>query len=73
MSYYFTRDTIKSQHLVVLIKEVIEALQGVGLNVMATICDQGSTNRAAIKKLVSANLDRPGPDFFVNGKKNYYI
>lgn len=36
---------------------------------MATICDQGSTNREAIKTLVSANLDRPGPYFIVNGKK----
>jgi hypothetical protein len=33
-----------------IIVEIIKQLQ-VGLNVVATVCDQGSTNRAAIKEL----------------------
>jgi hypothetical protein len=34
------------------------------------VCDQGSTNRAAIKELCGANTDRPSPYYFVvNGNR----
>jgi hypothetical protein len=52
-----------------IIVEIIKQLQ-VGLNVVATVCDQGSTNRAAIKELCGANTGRPSPYYFVvNGNR----
>jgi 4-hydroxy-3-methylbut-2-enyl diphosphate reductase IspH len=64
-TYYFRRDTIKTQQLKEIIVDIIKQLQELGLNVAATVCDQGSTNRAAIKEL----CDRPSPYYFVvNGK-----
>jgi uncharacterized OsmC-like protein len=70
VAYYFTRDTIKTQQLKEIIVDIIKQLQEVGLNVVATVCDQGSTNRAAIKELCGANTDRPSPYYFVvNGNR----
>jgi hypothetical protein len=70
VAYYFTRDTIKTQQLKEIIVDIIKQLQEVGLNGVATVCDQGSTNRAAIKELCGANTDRPSPYYFVvNGNR----
>ncbi|KAJ3640443.1 hypothetical protein Zmor_003738 [Zophobas morio] len=65
VAYYFTRDTIKTHSLKQIIVEVIKQLQEIGLNVMATVCDQGTTNKAALKKLCALNQDRPSPYYFV--------
>jgi hypothetical protein len=44
--------------------------QEIGLNVVATVCEQGSTNRTAIKELCGENRDRPSPFYFiVDGKR----
>ncbi|KAJ8913902.1 hypothetical protein NQ315_005699 [Exocentrus adspersus] len=51
VAIYFTKDTIKTNMLKQLIVVVIEVLQGIGFHVMATVCDQGPTNRAAINLL----------------------
>ena len=51
----------------VIIKEIIGQLQAVGLNVVATVCDQGSTNQSALTKLCSEPNEKQGPFyFFVN-------
>lgn len=53
-----------------LLKEVISSLETIGLTVLCTICDQGSTNRAAIKKLTSdSSNEKPGPYFVINKQK----
>lgn len=50
--YSFSNGPIKSTSLKNLILEVIKECFSIGLNVVATICDQGSTNQAAIKMLL---------------------
>lgn len=66
IAFYFTRDTIKTADLKYLIKEVITALQGIGLEVLATVCDQGPTNRAAVDQLCNDKaINRPGYYFYM--------
>lgn len=74
VSFYFTKDTIKTGQLKNLLKETISALQGIGLSVLATICDQGSTNRSAIKQMCSsATSEYTGPYFYVNNQKIFTL
>jgi len=51
VAFMFTNSTIKTPELVVSIKEVVEAVQSTGLKIVALVCDQASTNVAAINKL----------------------
>jgi hypothetical protein len=70
VAYYFTRDTVKTHQLKQIIVHIIKQLQEVGLNVVATVCDQVSTNRTAINELCGENRDRPSPFYFVvDGKR----
>ncbi|KAF2880292.1 hypothetical protein ILUMI_25888 [Ignelater luminosus] len=66
VAYYFTHDTISANDLKFLLKEIISALQRVGFIIMCTVCDQGSTNRSAIRQLTK---DQLGPYFYVNWQK----
>ncbi|XP_074034636.1 uncharacterized protein [Leptinotarsa decemlineata] len=49
MAYYFTASQVKTNDLLLILNEAILAIQGVGLNLLATVCDLGSTFRAALK------------------------
>jgi hypothetical protein len=49
---------------------LIEELQGIGFKPIATICDQGSTNRNAISDLIKSSNE---PFFSVNGQKIYAL
>jgi len=51
VAFMFTNSTIKTPSLVVAIKEVVQAVQAIGLNVVSLICDQASTNVAAVNIL----------------------
>lgn len=74
VAYYFTKDCISTENLKLLIKEIINLLQGIGFKVLATVCDQGSTNRAAIKELKKASLVSDfNPYFIVNSDKIFTI
>lgn len=53
IAYYFTRDTVTSEMLARLIPEVIMAAKEIGLTVLCSVSDQGSTNRGAISILRS--------------------
>lgn len=67
VAYYFTCNTIASDKLKLIIKEIIEKLQETGFIVLATICDQAKTNQSALSKLCSENHARQSPYyFFVN-------
>lgn len=72
VAYFFTKDTIKTGDLKFLIKYLIIELEKTGLTILSTICDQGSTNRSAIKQLCQEN-SRPGSYFLVNNHKVYTI
>nr|XP_015838949.1 PREDICTED: uncharacterized protein LOC107398640 [Tribolium castaneum] len=51
VAYYFTAHTVSADNLKVLIKEIIGRLQEIGLEVVATVCDQGPTNQKALSQL----------------------
>lgn len=51
VAFMFTNSSMKTPNLVNAIKEVVEAVQLTGLKVIALICDQASTNVAAINIL----------------------
>ncbi|VEN58396.1 unnamed protein product, partial [Callosobruchus maculatus] len=51
VAYYFTEGGMKTDMLVVTIKDVVRHLRNAGLNVLCTVCDQGGPNRAAINRL----------------------
>lgn len=54
--YTFCRGTTPKGDLKQLIKDVIIELQQCGLNVFATVCDQGTTNVSAINELIQETL-----------------
>lgn len=51
IAYYFCNGTTKTDRLVLYLKQVISNIFTTGLKVVATVCDQGATNVAAINKL----------------------
>lgn len=53
IGYHFVSGTVSSKDLANLVPEYITQLQANGFNVMATVCDQGPTNRKALTKLMS--------------------
>ncbi|KAI4469765.1 thap domain-containing protein 9 [Holotrichia oblita] len=70
IAYYFTKDSVKSKDLSYLIREVIEQLQCIGIKVACTVCDQGPTNRGALKLLKKeANCNIEAPFLLINKQK----
>ncbi|KAJ8926618.1 hypothetical protein NQ314_020982 [Rhamnusium bicolor] len=51
-AFTFSSGPAKSPEIKDMIKKVITSCQSIGLNVVATICDQGSSNQAAINALL---------------------
>lgn len=54
-AYYFCQGTTKTPMMISCINEVLESVLRPGLKVVATVCDQGSTNRSAINQLIETN------------------
>lgn len=52
-AYYFFTGTTQTVDLVSYLKCVIRSANKTGLKIVATVCDQGGTNRAAINYLIS--------------------
>ncbi|XP_050497722.1 uncharacterized protein LOC126878870 isoform X1 [Diabrotica virgifera virgifera] len=75
--YTFSDEATKSRKLKNLIIDVIKQLQNIGLTVVATVCDQGGPNAAAVNLLTQESRTeylRIGQDyqyfgFLVNGKE----
>jgi len=68
IAFYFTKTTIKSEILKQLIVNIITRLQEVGLNIVATVCDQGTTNQKALRLLTEENTDNPTSYHFMVNK-----
>ncbi|KAG8236871.1 hypothetical protein J437_LFUL017075 [Ladona fulva] len=66
VAYYYVHGTCPTKALKSLLLEIIARLQRCGLKVMATVCDQISSNRAVIESLAKGEDDR---FFVVNGHK----
>lgn len=64
--YSFCEGTTKSASLVRSIKDIVRAVHKSGLHILATVCDQGTTNASAIRTLITdtkANYLRSGKLF----------
>lgn len=57
-AYYFYNSTTKTSDLVSYLKIVITSVNKTGLNIVATVCDQGGPNRAAINFLMTETRNR---------------
>lgn len=53
IAYYFTKDQVKTANLKVLIKDITLELQKISITVVAVVCDQGTTNAAALSQLIA--------------------
>lgn len=69
LAYYFNETGMKTDLLVKSIKEVVKFCQEAGLQVKSIICDQGTSNVAAIKKLYQETNEY----FIQKGKENTFI
>ncbi|XP_064214479.1 uncharacterized protein LOC135266932 [Tribolium castaneum] len=69
IAYYFTANTVSANNLKFLIEEIISQLQNIGLTVVATVCDQGTTNVSALNQLYAKQHPRQGSYyFFINNQ-----
>ncbi|CAH0556719.1 unnamed protein product [Brassicogethes aeneus] len=69
IAYFFTEHGMSAVDLAYNIKSIISALQNIGLNVVATACDQMSTNIKAIKLLE----EETRTSFLNTGDENKYM
>lgn len=53
LAFMFSEGSVSSAQLAVLIKKIVRKLLYCGLNPIACVCDQGSSNRAAINSLIA--------------------
>uniref|UniRef100_A0A1Y1KN14 THAP-type domain-containing protein n=1 Tax=Photinus pyralis TaxID=7054 RepID=A0A1Y1KN14_PHOPY len=69
--FTFTSGPIKQTKLKELIVAVIKECDKVGLQIIATVCDQGSANQATIHSLINDNTNRTNSTFgfIVDGKE----
>ncbi|KAH1028491.1 hypothetical protein HUJ05_001845 [Dendroctonus ponderosae] len=74
IAFTFSKGPVRPINLKKMITNLIEHCQSIGLIVIATVCDQGSTNQTAIKILLDEtkahflrnNLQRKYDGFFIN-------
>ncbi|XP_045778266.1 uncharacterized protein LOC123876151 [Maniola jurtina] len=66
IAYKFSCQRISKDELKIIIRNIISDLQGCGLNVMATICDQDTRNIGAIDKLIMETKEE-----YLRKKKKY--
>lgn len=81
VAYSFCNGTTKTFDLKEQIKTIIHQMQLCGLEVVATVCDQGATNIAAVNSLLNdtraeylrRGIDQKGSFFEISGKKIFPI
>lgn len=67
IAYYFNSGGMKSNNIVVCLKDVIRSVRETGLKVVITVCDQGSANVKAIRDLYSET------EYIMRGHNNRYF
>ncbi|KAB0803623.1 hypothetical protein PPYR_00593 [Photinus pyralis] len=70
VAYFISNGVVKANILSELIQKCLEELYICGLKVKATVCDQGTNNRSALKCLGVKNKQ---PFFFHNDRKYYAL
>ncbi|KAF2891482.1 hypothetical protein ILUMI_14691, partial [Ignelater luminosus] len=74
LGYYFTSSVISTIYLKHIITNTTKELQNIGLKVIATICDQGTTNQTALSALCNeTNKNGGGYDFIINNQTVFVI
>lgn len=76
-AYYYSTSTIQTVDLVSYMKDVVRSVNKTGLKIVATVCDQGGTNRAAISYLMSEtcknyterNMEKTNLGFEIDGQE----
>lgn len=58
VAYSFCAGSTEKTELVRQLKEVIQKLHETGLNVLATVCDQGASNKSAINYLIKETREK---------------
>ncbi|KAJ8980836.1 hypothetical protein NQ317_018416 [Molorchus minor] len=58
VSFTFSSGPIKSDRLVGLLKQVVHECNKLGLDIIASVCDQGAANVAAINKLMAETSEQ---------------
>ena len=53
IAYYFNDGSMSAADIAVTVKSLYRRLKGCGLQMMATVCDQGGTNTTAVNSLVT--------------------
>jgi hypothetical protein len=57
VTYYFSRGSTKAQMRAQFFKQVLDAYQNAGLQVVATVCDMGANNVKALKLLGASETE----------------
>ena len=73
IAFYFVENCTNTNDLVVIIKDVVRRIRETGLNIVASICDQGATNSAAINYLLKATNDHCVRSNVDNNYQGYLI
>lgn len=74
IAFYFVSDTCPSDTLAQLIPEVIQELADIGLQVVASVPDQGPTDRGAVGQLRNQNSEgKTDPVYFIKGMKIIHL
>lgn len=77
VSYYYSTSTIQTVDLVSYLKCIVRSVNKTGLKVVATVRDQGGTNRVAINYLMSetcknytkCNIEKTNLGFEIDGQE----
>lgn len=70
VSFYFSSNNTRTEHLEQLVRENIRALQHIGLNIRILICDMAFTNQSLYKSWM---ISPANPSIMFNGMKIYCI
>lgn len=76
-AYFYCTGTTKTNNLIEYLKIVVSSVNQTGLDILATVCDQGGTNVAALNKLMadtalmyeSLNIKKHNLSYEIDGKE----
>jgi len=76
-AYFYCTGTTKTKNLIECLKIVVSSVNQTGLDILATVCDQGGTDVAAINKLMadttlmyaSLNIEKHNLSYEIDGKE----
>ena len=70
LAYFLTAGTVRGEMLQTLTHRCLEKLEGIGLETMALICDQGTNNRQFLQTLEKVSVEQP---YILYNNKNVFV